>query len=565
MAILPGYALFVISQWWSVVLQLVSTFWYERQLARYADHWLVQLAEIADLTALEQGCATFHASSGRGTPVTHAVPRLVRALLIKYLEARSLRQTEELIDNHLLVKWFVGYELFERPPDHSTLSRFEQWVFSHQPRLFFDEVLRLIDQLCPEDRERLQIVDTFGMHARAAKTYLIELIRALCQKLLTHLAEVDPARHTALVAQVDLIALFGAEGERITAALSARGRAERLQVVGRQALRLGRLLAASLDQAPTLVPDAQAPLRLWLAALAKVIADETTCTSPNPDDPDEIILVERKHGQKGSYRLGSATDLDPTYRKHDDEHEALLGYNPIVLSTVVFHREIQAVTGAQPDNVALPEVLQSQFDHHGFFPKYLAGDMKFGYGKTRALVADLTADQTQIIAFVPDYDRRTDLFGPRDFTLADDGLSLTCPNGQTTDRRYLTEGKGGADFRFPPSLCHDCPLWNQCRGPDSKKTVPRGVFISFYRSHIDAALIFNQTDTFKLGIKQRMNIERHIFVLTHFFGARHAQSYGLPRTDFQLKMQAAAANLRQLVREVLKKRSTQAPLRPLAA
>jgi hypothetical protein len=426
--------------------------------------------------------------------------------------------------------------------------------------LFFDEVLRLVDQLCPEDRDRLQIVDTFGMHARAAKTYLIELIRDLCRKLLSHLAVVDPDRHAALVAHLDLIALFGAEGDRITAALTARGRAERLQVVGSQALRLARRLTASLDELPFLAPDEQAPLRLWLAALTKVMADETTCTYPNPTEPDQVTIVERQHGHKGTYRLGSATDLDPTYRKHDDL-AALLGYNPSLLTTLIFIREILAATGAQPDNVALPDLLQNQADHHGFFPQSLAGDMKFGYGKTRALVAELTDNQTQIIAFVPDYDRQTDLFGPRDFTLSDDGLRLSCPNGHTTTHRYLTEGKGGADFRFPANLCRDCPLWNPCRGPDRKKSVPRGVFISFYRAHLEAALTFNQSDTFKEGIKQRMNIERHIFVLTHFFGARHAQSYGLPRTDFQLKMQAAAFTLRQLVREVLKKRSAQAPVR----
>ena len=55
----------------------------------------------------------------------------------------ALRPTEELIDNHLLVKWFVGYSLFETPPDHSYLNRFELWVFRHCPRLFFDEVIRL--------------------------------------------------------------------------------------------------------------------------------------------------------------------------------------------------------------------------------------------------------------------------------------------------------------------------------------------------------------------------------------------------------------------------------------
>lgn len=562
MPILPHLALVVILQSWSLVLHLVSTFWYERQLARYQDHWLVHLNQFIDLTPLEQGCAGFHVDSGRGAPVTHPIPRLVRALLIKYLYNLSLRRTEELIDNHLLVKWFVGYGLFEAPPDHSTLDRFELWLFGHQPRLFFDQIIRLVDHLCPEDRARLQIIDTFGLQARAAKTYLIELIRDLSRHLLTHLEQVDPTRHAAVVAEIDLTALFGPEDEKITAALKAPQRAERLQLVGQQALRLARRLNTSLDQTPWLPPDDQAPLRLWLAALSKVIADETTVTL-NPADPDDLTIVERKHGAKGRYRIGAASDLDPTYRKHDDQ-PALLGYNPTVLGTTVFIRETHVATGAEPDNVATVQVLQNQFDYHGFFPNQLAGDMKYGYGKTRAQVAQVTQGQTQIIALLPDYDKRSDLYSPRHFSLSDDGLVLTCPNDLTTARRYLTEGKGGADFRFPAKLCRDCPLWDKCRGPDSKKSVPRNVFISFYRDELQAALDFNQTEPFKQGIKQRMLIERLIFCLTNLHGARKAHSYGLARTDFQLKMQATAFNLRQLVRELLKK-SARAGLRPLAA
>jgi len=41
-------------------------------------------------------------------------------------------------------------------------------------------------------------------------------------------------------------------------------------------------------------------------------------------------------------------------------------------------------------------------------------------------------------------------------------------------------------------------------------------------------------------MKQRPLIERIIFNLTHFFGARHARSTGLPKADFQLSMAAAA-------------------------
>jgi len=564
MPILPQQALLVILQYWPSILWLVSSVWYERQLSRYRDHWLVHLQQIVDLSPLEQACADFHADNGLGSPIKHTVRRLVRALLIKYLYNLALRPTEELIDNHILVKWFVGYSLFEAPPDHSYLNRFELWVFRHQPRLFFDEVIRLIDQLCPEDRQRLQIVDTFGMQARAAKTYLIELLRDMCSKILRLLAETDPALHLALLAQLNLLALFGRPEEKITPALKTSERAERLQRVGQQALRLSRLLTESLDQADWVSAQAHIPLRLLLAYLNKIITDETTVTANQPTDPDDVTLIERKHGHKGSYRIGSATDFDPTYRKHDDK-EAILGYNPTVLGTKVFIREAQVDTGAQQDNVALPHVLQRQSEQHGFFPDLVAGDMKYGYGKTRAQVTEVTGGQTHIIALVPDYDKRAALFGPRDFTLADDGLSLTCPNHLTTDRRYLTEGKGGADFRFSAKLCRDCPLWDQCRGPDSQKSTPRNVFISFYRDEVQAAQLFNQSDTAKQGLKQRMNIERLIYCLTHIYGARHAHSYGQARTDYQLKMQATAFNLRQLVREILKKSNSRGALRPLAA
>jgi hypothetical protein len=564
MPILPQMALFVILQSWSLVLQLVSIYWYERQLARYQNHWLVQLHQIADLSRLEQACAGFQANNGRGKPISHTPARLVRALLIKYLYNLALRPTEELIDNHLLIKWFVGYPLFAAPLDHTTLNRFELWVFRTCPRLFFDEIIDLIDQLCPEDRQRIQLVDTFGLHARAAKTYLIDLLRAVCAKILNLLAATDPDFHLSLLLELELPALFGRPQDKITPALKRAERAERLQLVARQALRLSRLLSDHLDQATDLPPQQQMGLRLLLAHLDKIISDETKVTAKDPTDPDEVTIVERKHGDKGSYRIGSASDFEATFRKHDDHKEAILGYNPTLLATKVFIREVQVDTGAQQDQLALPQLLQNQYDHHHFFPDFVAGDMKFGYGKTRAEVTALTDGQSQIIALLPSCYQRSE-FGPADFSLSDDGLSLTCPNHQTTSRRYLTEGKGGVDFRFPAHLCRGCPLWDKCRGPDSKISAARNVFISFYRDQVEAAQLFNQTDTAKQGLKERMNVERQIYCLTHIYGARRAHSYGLQRTDFQLKMQATALNLRQLVRERVKKRGSQGGVCPLAA
>ena len=107
------------------VLQWFSEEIYRRILRRGESHFLVRLTRHLDCRSLEEVCAGYHHRSGPGEPVTHAVPRLVRALLVKYLLNLSLRQLEEAIRWNLLVKWFVGYALFEAGPDHTTLERFE--------------------------------------------------------------------------------------------------------------------------------------------------------------------------------------------------------------------------------------------------------------------------------------------------------------------------------------------------------------------------------------------------------------------------------------------------------
>jgi Transposase domain (DUF772) len=534
MPILPSFALFVILQWWPLVLHLVSAVWYERQRGRYQKHWLWQLEQVADLTPLEQGCAGFHANSGRGAPVVHPIPRLVRALLVRHLRDLSFRDSEELIDNHLLYKQFVGYDLFDPPPDHTTLCRFELWVLENQPDLFFDEILKQIYRLYPAERERLLLTDTFGMFVRGARKYLIDLLRDLAQGLLAELAELDLARHQQVLAQLNEAALFGQKGDKITPALKAEERAERLQQVVNAALDLQAHLLSLLNEAPFLSSDAEAKLRLWLAAIVKVIADETTVTL-DPEQPDRRRVVERPHGKKGTYRIACANDLDGTYRDHG-KGEAHLQHNAGFLGSDRFIHATEVVTGSAPDPTTLIPLLETLHEHHGFFPPKVAADQIYGTGKTRAEVAAVSQGQTQLIALVPDYEKRTDRFVPADFTLSADGFSLTCPNQVTTTLCYPKPGGDGDEFRYTYKMCQGCPFWlsaeqlaanptqEHCRTPDCKPKSHRQVFISDYRDETLAAIAYNKTDQFKLEMKQRPLIERIIFNLTHYFGARHARS-----------------------------------------
>ena len=558
MSILLTKALPLIALLWPVVLSLVNQSIRDYLLTKYENHWLIQFSQVIDLSTIEEACAAYHKGSGRGSIVTHTVPQLVRALLVKYFYNLSYRGAEEMIDQNILLKFFVGYGLFENPMDHSTLQRFEIWVLENHPRLFFDEILRCIDALHPEDREQMQLVDTYAMLARGAKSSLITLIRDASRNLLRELKKQDPQRYPDLVKQLDLTALFGEEDEKLTVALSKEEREVRLQSVVGEVLRLHRLLSESLARLPFLSTDEQSTLRLRLGHLFKIISDETTVTANEGEDPDDVSVKERPHGEKGSYRIATANDPEATYREHGKNKPADLGYNASILTTEDFIREVQVDTGSQPDPVALPEMLESQQEHHDLNPKKVVGDQAYGNGKTRAQVEAVSDGQTTVIAGVPGQAQSNLRFSPADFTLSDDGFTLDCPNEVSSTKRY-DNGKGDT-FHFSPEMCQGCPFWqsaeeieqhpNQpyCRNPKSKETSSRTVFISNFRPQIETAIEYNSTAQFKEEMKRRPIVERIIFNLTHIHGARLAKSVGLDKANFQARMAATTFNIRQLLR-----------------
>ena len=123
----------------------------------------------------------------------------------------------------------------------------------------------------------------------------------------------------------------------------------------------------------------------------------------------------------------------------------------------------------------------------------------------------------------------------------------------------------GRDFRFfdfqcwsdePPlhmkgaDLSTRCPLWEQCRDSHQGPRAMRQVFISDYRDQVLAAQQYNQTDDFKYEMKIRSKIERIVFELTHYNGARQCRKRGVHNADWQSKMCATAYNIKLWMRRL---------------
>jgi hypothetical protein len=263
--------------------------------------------------------------------------------------------------------------------------------------------------------------------------------------------------------------------------------------------------------------------------------------------------------------MGSATDIEASYRKHGpDPKDLSFGYNvQLAISKTGFIHETRAYTGAAPDQTGVSDLISAQVERQGSCPSKLIYDQAAGAGKTRAEVERVSNGQTLLVSKLPVLEKNEALFSAYDFKLSEDGKTLTCPNKQTSQIAYKLDAWDGRTFCFlhfqcwpgdipkgekTPDLARRCPFWEKCRqtaqGPCSK----RQVFVSHYREQVLAARQYNDTETFLYEMKIRPRVERVVFELTHYNGARDCRRRGLNNADWQARMNATAYNLKHWVR-----------------
>jgi len=546
-----------------IVIKNIAEYLLANTLAHAQHHLLVRLNDKIDFSHLDKLAAKYHHASGAGAPVEHSGLKMIRALLVKYLYDLSLRELEERLNSDLLVRWFVGYTFTERAPDHTTLERFEMWVNAEHHSEVFDEILRQIGEAFPR-HGRVQIGDTYAMQANAAKESTVTLMRHLGRRLVEGAEESIPVALKLALDGYDLEKLLKPEKGKPEWLYNESERAALLSRVALAARELHERLSQMLAGRPT---DEFPRLRQDLSALEKVFKDNLVFEN------DHARACTQK--ELGHFRLGSATDLDATFRVHGKgEGSMTLGYNiQIAISQKNFIQTAIAFTGASGDQSSVAALVSGQENP----PDKLIYDKAAGTGKTRAEVHQASGGKTLLSAQLPDYASRNQVFSSFDFLLSSNGAALTCPNGKTSPVAYPSQSGDGRVFRFfdfhcwsgslppakktrpDPACAVRCPLWDQCREKDMGPRSIRQVFVTNYRSQVEAAQIYNHTDEFKQDMKLRPTVERVIFELTHYNGARRCRRIGLNNADWQAKMCAVAYNLKLWMRLTMKKQKQTGP------
>ena len=513
------------------ILAWLSDRVYQALLARWTSHPLVRLAHLYDPSAVVVACRGYYHRHGPGRPPIYSVNLLVRTEIVRaWANSCSDPQLEWLLASNLIVRWYVGLPLVGPTPDHTTLNRFHAWLTDHHPDALFRDALAFLDQVDPEDPALTpQIVDTFAMATPAAPTSSpARLLLHLSARLITAWQQHAPASCQAALPPLDLGPLV-APPRTYTPTHH--------QALLEQAVTLARWLVADLTpHLSALAPQARTTIQPLLDAIPKVLADETTTDGAG-------IVRERPRDDKGHYRIMSAVDLEATFRKHEPD-PAVLGSNAVVATTPTRVRAAVIATGSTPDQDAPVAVLRQQLAAHQPLPPALIMDQAGGMGKTRAQVHTVSDGQTRMVAQIP----HTGVAGPSRFTPADfhisaEGTVCTCPNGVTSTRSYQHPTADGVTFRFLGSQCRECPVWEACRGPESKPTSQRAVYSTPYHGHLREGAAFNATAEGKGLLRCRWQVEPTIAWLVRYNGCRQARRVGLAAAQCQLFQACAVRNL----------------------
>jgi transposase len=105
------------------------------------DNFYRRLQERLDLSFVREMVEGLYAASGRPSIDPEVFFRL--QMVMFYEDIRSERELMRVVSDRLSARWYVGYDLFEDLPDHSSLTRIRDRYGLSVFREFFERVVEL--------------------------------------------------------------------------------------------------------------------------------------------------------------------------------------------------------------------------------------------------------------------------------------------------------------------------------------------------------------------------------------------------------------------------------------
>lgn len=450
-----------------------------------ADHFYRHLEKALDLSFVRDLVRNTYAPTGR--PSVDPLVFFKLQLVLFFEGLRSERQLMRVVADRLSLRWYLGYDLGEPLPDHSSLTRIRERYGLPVFRRFFEVIV--------EQCQKAGLVWGKELYLDATK---VEANAAL-----------DSVRPRFAI-EAHLEQLFAAEEPQ-----------------------------AAPSEAP--VPT---PLPVPLADAAR--EERAAATGARHDwfarDGEPDRSVSRGSYQRQSDFRASATDPDAglmstrtgLHPGYLDQYVVDGGKARIILTVLVTPADVT-------ENLPMVDLVWRTCFHWKLWPRQATGD------KTYATIENIVAlEDAGIRAYLPlaDFDHRTAFFGKGAFAYDAERDVYTCPQGETLRFHKHKHTEHVRIYQADATICNACRLKDQCTASSRGRQVRRHV----NEAYIERVRRYHETARCQKAIRKRSVWVEPLFgEAKQWHGLRRFRLRRLRKVNGEALLTATGQNLKRLL------------------
>jgi transposase len=473
------------------------------------DHFYRHLERTLDLSFVREFVQGTYASKGR--PSIDPLVFFKLQLVMFFESIRSERQLMRQSADRLSIRWYIGYDLDEPLPDHSSLTRIRERYGVEVFRRFFDGIV----EQCQQEKlvwGRELFIDGTQVNANADLDSLTPRFAVEARESM----------------QAHLAALFSG------------GETQQEMVGGTAPVPTPE----DTSEGPTSSVPTPLPIALSEPEREELTAENVARHDWIAEQGKPQRDVHGLYRRTADFRI-STTDPDatPMRLKGGGTH---LGYHThyvvdggkarIILQVLVTPSEVM-------DNQPMRDLIFRTRFRWKLQPCHVTGDTKYGTIENIKALED-----AHIRAYVPlpDWEHMTPYFGPSNFTYDAVQDVYVCLQGQPL-RPFRTEQKAEkVEYRADAATCNACPLKAQCTSSEQGRQLHR----SFHASYLERVKGYHQTPAYQKAMnKRKVWVEPLFAEAKDWHGMRRFRLRLLWRVNCEALRIAAGQNLKRLLKK----------------
>jgi transposase len=456
------------------------------------DNFYRRLQARLDLSFVRELVGPLYANGGR--PSVDPVIFFKLQLVMFFEDIRSERQLMGVVSDRLSLRWYLGYDLHEPLPDHSSLTRIRERYGLLVFRRFFERIVEECIEAGLVWGEEL-FFDATKVEANASME----------------------SRVPRFSAEAHLGGLFGEEEEEA----AETGAGEETSEPSAEA-DLDALLPAASDRG---LRAENAKRDDWISRKGK---------------PDRTI-VRGGYRRKSDYEV-SLTDPDASLMQHK-RGASRMGYHAhyvvdggkarVILSALVTPADVT-------ENQPMLDLLWRTIFRWRARVRRVTGDAKYG---TKEIVAAVEKASIRAYVSMADFESRSPYYGSSRFHYDAEQDLYRCPRGEPLRLYTHSYTERLSRYRADPESCNACPLKPECTPGDSGRVLMRS-----FEELLERVRAYRGTAPYEKALRKRkVWVEPMFGEAKEWHGMRRFRLRRLWRVNAEAMVTAAGQNIKRLL------------------